>query len=172
MSDRSPRPELRFAAAATRAEQFSIWALRLWWRSYPELQTGWGEFLHGFRVCGVAPAVESCHRFCAIALAAGGRGTGLACLHFPLILPTEELLLAALASGIEGDTYRTEAILRTLVPASAVRIAAPLVVRYAQILGDAGLAWPLVTATPVGAGLARIDHSAYERVSLISERLH
>lgn len=174
-TDRAPKPDLRFAAAASRAEQFSVWAMRLWWRSYPELQASWGEFLHGFRVCGVAPAVESCHRFCSIALAAGGRGTGLACLHFPLILPGEELLLSALALGQEGDLGRIENTLRTLIPPSAARIAAPNVVRYAQILADAGLSW--TTAKPASASsieprVVRAEIAAYERVTVTSGRVH
>ncbi len=40
--------ELRLTSSATRAEQFSLWALRLWWCAFPELEVGWREFLHGF----------------------------------------------------------------------------------------------------------------------------
>jgi hypothetical protein len=137
-----PNRSLRFAASATRAEQFSIWALRLWWEAFPDLPGAWSDFLHGFRVCGVQTAVESCHRFCSIVLATGACGTGVACLHAPHIAPTEEQLLAALAAADRGDVARVEGLLRTMVPNTAARIAAPLAVHYAQILTTAGLSWP------------------------------
>jgi hypothetical protein len=136
------RRNLRFAASATRAEQFSIWAFRLWWEAFPDLPNAWGDFLHGFRVCGIPLAVESCHRFCSIVLATGACGTGLACLHSPHIAPTEEQLLAVFAAGNGGDLVRVEGLLRTMVPNRAARIAAPLAIQYAQILTHGGLYWP------------------------------
>ena len=43
----------RLAASATRAEQFSVWAMRLWWRGFPELDTAWPHLVAEFRRCGV-----------------------------------------------------------------------------------------------------------------------
>jgi hypothetical protein len=157
---------LRVASRATRAEQFSLWALRLWWHSFPELQFGWREFLHGFSVCGVPSAAEPCHRFCALILSAGGCGSRIACTHFPRILPIEEQLLSALAVGTTGEPWVVEASLRTFSPAAAARSAAPLAVDYARILANAGLDWP---------GAPSSSHAAlrgYEDMCIVSGRLH
>lgn len=156
---------LRLASSATRAEQFSLWALRLWWRAFPELETGWREFLHGFRVCGVPDAVEPCHRFCALMLSGAGCGSGIACIHFPRILATEEQLLAALAAGTTGEPWAAEASLRQFAPATAARAASVLVVDYAQILANAGLSWP-------GTESASRVLRAREAVCVASGRLH
>ena len=160
------RGALRLAISATRAEQFSIWAMRLWWRSFPQLDSGWSDFLHGFRVCGVAPAVESCHRFCSIALAASACGSGIACVHYPRIVPMEEQLLSVFSVANLGESDRVESLLRGLLPETSVRTAAPLVIHYAQILEHAGMQWPHRPIAPY-AGRAR-------RVSVMagSERLH
>jgi hypothetical protein len=163
--DHSCGGNLRLASTASRAEQFSLWALRLWWQAFPELQLAWGEWLHGFRVCGVSSAVEACHRFCAITLSAAGCGSGIACIHFPRILSTEEQILAALAGGATGEPWVVEASLRTFAPAAAARSAAPLAVDYARILVNAGLEWP-------GAPSSQIALRAYEGVSIVSGRLH
>lgn len=158
-------PSLRLASRATRAEQFSLWALRLWWHAFPELQFGWRELLHGFRVCGVPSAVECCHRFCAVILSAGGCGSGIACIHFPRILQTEEQLLAALAAGTTGEPWVVEASLRAFAPAAAARSAAPLAVDYARILANAGLDWP-------GVPSSHLVLRAYQDVCIVSGRLH
>jgi hypothetical protein len=157
---------LRLASRASRAEQFSLWAMRLWWRAFPELETGWGDFLHGFRVCGVQGAVEPCHRFCAIVLSAAGCGAGVACIHFPRILSTEEQLLSALEAGTTGEHWVVEATLRTFAPASAARAAAPLVVDYAHILANAGISWP------GSAGPFRPSLRPREQAYGMSQRLH
>jgi hypothetical protein len=157
---------LRLASRASRAEQFSLWALRLWWRAFPELETGWSDFLHGFRVCGVQGAVEPCHRFCAIMLSAAGCGSGVACIHFPRILPTEEQLLSALEAGTTGEHWVVEATLRTFAPATAARAAAPFIVDYAQILAQAGISWP-GNARPAQSALR-----ARAQVCVVSSRLH
>jgi hypothetical protein len=156
---------LRLATHASRAEQFSLWAVRLWWRAFPELETGWGDFLRGFRVCGVPCAVEPCHRICSVMLSAAGCGSGVACIHFPRILQTEEQLLTALAAGTTGETWVVEASLRTIAPAAAARSAAPLVVDYAQILANAGLTWP-------GAQPSHAVLRAREDAFIVSSRLH
>jgi hypothetical protein len=160
---------MRFAASATRAEQFSIWALRLWWRAFPELDAAWADFLHGFRVCGVPSAVESCHRFCSIVLAAAGCGSGIACLHFPHIAPAEEQLLSLLAAGTAGEAGRVERLLRKVVPPAAARLASSHAVHYAQILNNAGLHWPHQLPASGASCTARL---ASDRVLLFPERLH
>jgi hypothetical protein len=160
-----PSGRLRYAAAASRAEQFSIWALRLWWRAFPELHCGWADFLHGFRVLGVLPAVESCHRFCSVVLVPAGRESGLACLHFPLILAREEQLLAALSAASEGDSALSQRILSTFISPSAARVGAQHAAHYAQILSSAGLQWP--TNEPVlPRAMLQDSHLLYP------ERLH
>jgi hypothetical protein len=156
---------LRYAVAATRAEQFSIWALRLWWRSFPELHNGWADFLHGFRVLGVVPAVESCHRFCSVVLAAGGRDPGLACPHFPLILDREERLLAAFSAASEGDLVLSERVLSTFTSPSMARTGAQHAERYVQILSSAGLEWPACEPASQRAMLKDVP-------LLYAERLH
>jgi hypothetical protein len=142
----------RLLASATRAEQFSTWALRTWWRSFPELQLGWSDLMHGFRVCGVQPALESCHRFCSIVLTIAGGGQGLACPHFARIVPMEERLLGALAMAETGEPDFVESLLLDVVPTAAARLAAPQAIRYARVLASAGLEWPqrakLVAADP------------------------
>lgn len=136
------RETLRPTEGSTQAEQFSLWAFRLWWSAFPELQLAWGDFLHGFRVCGVLPAAESCHRFCSIVLATAGGGSGVACLNCPYILPTEDQLLSALVVAGSADVSNVERALRKLIPPTAARVAAPLAVRYTQALADAGFKWP------------------------------
>jgi hypothetical protein len=158
-------PNLRLVARATRAEQFSLWAMRLWWHVSPELQFGWSELLHGFGGCGVSSAVEPCHRFCSLILGAGGCGPRIACIHFPRILPIEEQLLGALAVGTTGEPWVVEASLRTFLPAAVARSAAPLAVDYARILSNAGLDWP-------GAPTSHVALRAYEDVCIVSGRLH
>ncbi len=134
----------RLAASATRAEQFSVWAMRLWWRGFPELDATWPHLVAGFRRCGVQ-AIEACHRFCSTALAAAGCGYGIGCLHCPRLTPTEERLLAALASANAG-VHEAELRLREVLPASAARLAAPHAVRLARALADSGLEWPECTS--------------------------
>lgn len=137
---REQRFTTRLAAATTPAEQFSVWAMRLWWRGFPELDTAWPHLVAGFRRCGVQ-AIEACHRFCSTALAAAGCGYGMGCLHCPRLTPTEERLLAALASA-NGGVEEAELRLREVLPASAARLAAPHAVRLARALSDSGLEWP------------------------------
>lgn len=161
------RESLRLVSCASRAEQFSIWALRIWWRAFPELQAGWGDFLHGFRVCGVQPAIESCHRFCSIVLGTSARGSSIACVHFPHILAAEERLLAVLAAGQSGDVARVEELLREFVPPATARVAATQAARFAQVLANAGLDWAQVSAAPTSPTRGHFDHA-----SLVSERLH
>lgn len=141
--------------------------MRLWWRAFPELHCGWADFLHGFRVLGVLPAVESCHRFCSVVLTSACRDTGLACLHFPLILEREERFLAALSFAGEGEVIVSERILSTFVSPSAARVAAQYAARYAQILTSAGLQWPPRAPVPPRA----LFHNS-EGAPLYSERLH
>jgi hypothetical protein len=157
--------KLRYAASATRAEQFSIWALRLWRRAFPELDRGWSGFLHGFQVLGVLPAVESCHRFCSVVLARSE--ACVACQHFPLILADEEQLLAALRAASEGDTSLSERMLSRFVSPPAARVGAQHAARYAQILSDAGLQWPTHELA-----FPRAMLHTKEGPLLYSERLH
>jgi hypothetical protein len=163
---RHPLP--RLAASATRAEQFSIWAMRLWSGHFPELDAAWPDFVRGFRVCGVQSAIEACHRFCSVALAAAGCSCGIACPCCASITPLEEKLLEALAVASRGDLDAAEEYLRKVMPASAARLAIPHAARFAQALARAGLDWPTAPA---------IDEDVYERVdysvaSVSSRRLH
>lgn len=169
MNDSLQPGELRYAAAASSAEQFSLWSLRLWWRAFPELQVAWGDFLHGFRVCGVSAAVESCHRFCALVLASGDAGGGVACLHFPLILPKEEQLLAALGAAAAGHTACVERALRGVVSPDVAGKAAPVAVRYAQILAEGGLKWQ---GPPSSWDIARAKRADLERMPMVSAQIH
>lgn len=158
----------RLAASATRAEQFSIWAMRLWWRGFPELDAIWPDFVHGFRVCGVLPAIESCHRFCSIALAASGHGCGIGCLHCPQIAPREERLLEALGAANGGNHDLVENLLRNSVPASAARLMAPHAVHFARALNDAGLLWPQRAVPHDANSLSSADAAA----PMFSQRFH
>lgn len=167
--ERAGMPLLRLASSASQAEQFSLWAMRLWWRAFPELQAAWPDFLHGFRVCGVPAAVESCHRFCSVVLATGMCGVEIGCVHFPRILPAEERLLEALSAARDADASRVEAILREVVPPSAAHVATPLALRYAQILTGAGLSWQQPSMRD-GAPLRR--EAVEVTGSLFSQRLH
>lgn len=158
----------RLAAAASRAEQFSIWAMRLWWCGFPEIDSVWPDFAQGFRACGVAPALESCHRICSIALATAGCGNGIACLHCPHIAPAEEQLLAALVAANSGESDRSEMLFRQFLPATAARLVAPQAVHYAQILTHAGLLWPPSIAIERAHRALNGLHSS----ALSSDRLH
>ena len=160
---------LRRVTSATRAEQFAIWSLRLWWRAFPELQCAWPELLHGFRVCHVPTAVESCHRFCSTVLVIAGCGSGVACLHFPRIAATEEQLLTTLAAGASGDQQRVERVLRTFVPANVAVVAAPHALQYSQILASAGMEWPQPGRIPAVTGVASDMVANAQRAEL---RLH
>src|SRR5262245_56151634 len=121
---------IRSAACASRTEQFLIWAMRLWWRAFPELDLAWGDLVIGFRHCGVPAAIESCHRFCSIALVAADRAGGIGCLHCPFISRAEEDLLEALSLASCGDVEAAEIPLRRLMSARAARHAAPHAVRF------------------------------------------
>lgn len=127
--------------SAARAEQFSIWAMRLWWGGFPELDTAWPDLVRGFKVCGVPAALESLHRFCSIALSAAGCGSGIACIHCPRITAVEEKLLDALAAAQRCDSIELECRLREFMPASAARLATAHAQRYAQALTTGGLEW-------------------------------
>lgn len=155
---REPGLTTRLAASASRAEQFSVWAMRLWWRGFPELDTAWPHLVAGFRRCGVE-AIEACHRFCSTALAVAGCGYGIGCLNCPRLTPTEERLLAALASASAG-VHEAEIRLREVLPASAARLAAPHAVRLARALSDSGLEWPTS------------DCVELEELPALSQRLH
>jgi len=132
----------RLASSASRAEQFSVWAIRLWWQGFPQLEAVWPRLAAGFQQCGVPLAIEACHRFCSTVLAAAGSGSGVACLACPRITSGEEYLLAALVVASTGCIDAAETQLRQMMPASAARIAAPHAVRFAQALARAGLEWP------------------------------
>jgi hypothetical protein len=169
MTDSLRLGSLRYAAAASSAEQFCLWSIRLWWRAFPELQVAWGDFLHGFRVCGVSAAVESCHRFCAVVLASGDAGGGIACLHFPLVLPKEEQLLAALGAGASGHLACVERALREVVSPEVANTAAPFAVRFAQILAEGGLKWQ---GPPSSWDIARAKRVELERMPMGSAQIH
>jgi len=141
MEEHSDFPAARPLESASRAEQFSIWAMRLWWGGFPELDTAWPDLVRGFRVCGVPTALESLHRFCSIALAASGRGSGVACIHCPRITAVEEQLLDALAVASESDSIEIECRLRQVLPPAAARLAAAHAGRYARALAAGGLEW-------------------------------
>lgn len=78
--------------------------MRLWWRAFPELDLAWPDLVAGFRSCGVAAALESCHRFCSIALGAARCGDHACCLHCPEISPTGEKLLEARSAPHQYDS--------------------------------------------------------------------
>jgi hypothetical protein len=156
----------RLAESATPAEQFSIWAIRMWWGAFPELDTVWAELARGFRFCAAPSALEACHRFCSVMLCAAGCGSGIACIHCPRITPLEDRLLEALAAARTNEYLETEMLLRQLVPASAARIAAPYAARFARDLAEAGLQWP---GSPRAATVRALDPAPD---LLISERLH
>lgn len=139
----------RLAAAATRGEQFSLWAMRLWWGGFPELDRAWPDLVAGFRAYGVQGAIEACHRFCSTALAAAGCGYGIGCLQCPHITPTEERLLAALAAASSGDLDSVESRLQEVLPASAARLAAPHAVRLVRALATSGFEWPAGAAREI-----------------------
>lgn len=152
--DRS-EPRLRFAEAATPAEQFSVWAMRLWWSAFPELDAAWPDLVRGFRVCTSPAALEPFHRFCSVTLSAAGCGAGIACLRCPRITLLEDRLLESLAAAAAGDAD-VEMVLRTVLPASAARLAAPHAIRFAQLIAEAGLGWP----QPVHVASVRAGHES------------
>jgi hypothetical protein len=148
---------LRPAESGTPAEQFCIWAMRLWWRGFPELDAVWPDLARGFQVCGVTPALEAWHRFCSTALAAAGQGAGVACLYCPRITPTEECLLAALSVASTGSPAQVERVLLNCVPPAAARLMTPHVMHFTRVVTHAGLQWPV-----------RNSHS----MAAFSQRLH
>jgi len=158
----------RLAAGATPAEQFSIWAMRLWWSAFPELDSAWADLARGFRVCAVPASLESFHRFCSVVHSAAGCGSGIACLHCPRITCVEDRLLEALAAATAPDYTQTEDLLRQIMPASAARIAAPHAARFARELAQAGLPWP---ALPEAMDV-RIRACEQPAATHVSERLH
>jgi hypothetical protein len=158
----------RLAEQATPAEQFSIWAMRLWWGAFPELETAWPDLVRGFRICAVTSALEAFHRFCSIALSAAGCGAGMACLYCPRITPLEDKLLEALAAATASECGGTETILRQIMPASAARMAAPHAARFARAVAQGGLRWPRAPAAHESR-LAAFDPPAANE---FSERLH
>ncbi|MGC4111401.1 MAG: hypothetical protein QM747_13455 [Nocardioides sp.] len=134
--------DLRVAAEATRGEQFSLWALRMWWRAFPKVDAVWPELVHGFRACGIPAALESCHRLCTVLLATGGCGAALGCPACPGITPGEEILLDVLRAAASGEEGRVILRLRRFAPAAVARLAAPHAIRFARALAAAGLDWP------------------------------
>jgi hypothetical protein len=142
--------------------------MRLWSGHFPELDTAWPDFVRGFRVCGVQSAIEACHRFCSVALAAAGCCSGIACPCCPSITPVEEKLLEALAIAGRGEVEVAEEYLRQIMPASAARLAVPHAARFALVLARSGLEWP---ATPASAGVA-VDPVGLVDSTMYSGRLH
>jgi hypothetical protein len=166
--DDSWRQLPRLAEHATPAEQFSIWAMRLWWGVFPELDTAWPHLVRGFRQCNAAAStLEAFHRFCSIALPATARGAGIACPYCPRITPLEEKLLEGLAAATGIEFTVAEATLRQVMSASAARIAAPHAARFARGMAQAGLPWPRVNGTEA-AHSAALDPSGNKS----SQRLH
>lgn len=156
MDDQDDFQAARPLESAARAEQFSLWAMRLWWGGFPELDTAWPDLVRGFRVCGVPAALESLHRFCSIALSAAGCGSGIACIHCPRITAIEEQLLAALAVAQQCDSIELECRLREFMAPSAARLATAHAKRFAHALASGGLEWRaalLNDATPASQRL-------------------
>jgi hypothetical protein len=166
--ERLVQNELPLAATASRAEQFSLWAMRLWWQGFPEIDAVWGDLVRGFRVCGVSTALEPWHRFCSLMLATGGAGHAIACIYYPRVMPGETLLLDALATAARGSVELLEAHLRAVTPPTVARLAAPHACRFATALTEARLDWPTSNYPQ--------RHSQYAAVAsvptLASNRLH
>jgi hypothetical protein len=153
---------------ATSAEQFSIWAMRLWWSGFPELDAAWPDLVRGFRACSVPSALEACHRFCTVTLSAAGCGDGIACLYCPRIATVEEALLASRSTAASSNYLDVESHLRRIMPDSAARLAAPHAMRFARHLDGAGLRWPV-------PAVSRIDMHTFSAVPAIddaSDRIH
>lgn len=153
---------------ATSAEQFSIWAMRLWWSGFPELDSAWPDLVRGFRACSIPSALEACHRFCSVTLSAAGCGGGIACLYCPRITTVEEALLESLGAAASSNYLDVETYLRRVMPDSAARLAAPHAMRFARNLTGTGLHWPEAPMSRVCTG----QNAATLVSALDSLRLH
>ena len=133
-----PRP----AAQASRAEQFSLWAIRIWWSRYPELDAIWPKLAQGFRAFGIPAALESLHGFCSIALVMAKETPAIACSRCTSINRHEERLLLILRLAAQGQTHLALQELLSGLPSASARMAARHADRFAQLLTVSGLEWP------------------------------
>jgi hypothetical protein len=129
-------------AQVSRAEQFSLWAIRIWWSRFPELDAVWPKLAQGFRAFGMPAALESLHGFCSIALVMAEDIPTLACSRCTSINRDEERLLRILRLAAQGQTHLTFQELLSDLPAGSARIAARHAERFAQLLTVSGLEWP------------------------------
>src|SRR5262245_52405425 len=104
MTENDPVAGPRLAAHASRAEQFALWAIRLWWSRYPELDLVWPKLARGFRAFGMPAALESLHGFCSIALVMAAEVPALACERCSSINSHEERLLQVLRLASRGES--------------------------------------------------------------------
>jgi hypothetical protein len=133
---------LRPAAQASRAEQFALWAIRIWWSRFPELDAVWPKLAQGFRAFGMPAALESLHGFCSIALVKAEETPVIACSHCTSINRHEERLLQILCLAAQGRTLLAHQELLSSLPAASTRVATQHAERLAQLLTVAGLEWP------------------------------
>jgi hypothetical protein len=135
---------LRLAVQASRAEQFALWAIRLWWSRFPELDAVWPKLAQGFRAFGMPAALESLHGFCSIALVVAAQTPAIACARCSSIHPDEERLLQMLCLAARGETVLAQRQLLSTLPAASAQLAIRHAERFAQLLIVAGLEWPRV----------------------------
>ena len=132
----------RLCAQASRAEQFALWGIRLWWCRYPELDAVWPRLAQGFRAFGMPAALEPLHGFCSIALVMSEETPAIACPRCSSINSHEERLLQILCLAAQGEGALAHQQLLSTLPAASARLATRHAERFAQLLTVAGLAWP------------------------------
>jgi len=130
------------SAQVSRAEQFALWAIRVWWSRFPELDAVWPKLAQRFRAFGIPAALESFHGFCSIALVMAEEIPVIACLRCSSINAHEERLLQILCLAARGETLLAHRELRATLPTASARLAIQHAERFAQLLSVAGLDWP------------------------------
>jgi hypothetical protein len=133
---------LRPAAQASRAEQFALWAIRIWWSRYPELDAVWPKLAQGFRAFGMPAALESLHGFCSIALVKAEQVPAISCPRCTSINHNEGRLLQILCLAAQGRMFLVHRELLSILPAPSARLATQHAERLAQLMTVAGLEWP------------------------------
>lgn len=142
MAATAPIARPRLSAQASRAEQFALWAIRLWWSRYPQLDAVWPKLEHGFRIFGMPAALEPLHGFCSIALVMSEDPPSVACSRCSSINSHEERLLRILCLAAQGEGPLANQQLLSALPATSARLATRHAERFAQMLIVAGLIWP------------------------------